>query len=260
MRFSAFSWYGYFEDFICRIKRIKNAGFDEVMISWEDEMEPFAHKKEDLPDLVRKEGLEITNMHAPFIGYNIIWEGDAKDSQPLLDTFIAHVEDCRRFDIPAIVVHTNDMDLGPHKMENGLTFFSKLAEAGEKYGVNIAVENVSRQYLLRYVLDRIKTPHFGMCYDSSHDYMLPCGRGRLLKAYKDRIKALHLSDNDLHEDKHWIPGEGQVPFDELLPEILSINPKVLSFEVCANQQWRQGDPDAFLLKLRHSLDRFLDKE
>ncbi|MDO4287725.1 MAG: sugar phosphate isomerase/epimerase family protein [Eubacterium sp.] len=250
MRYSMFSWFGYFMPFAERIQCIKDAGFEEVMISWEDECEPYALKKEKFPDIVRNMGLGITNIHAPFIGYNDIWEKTLKENEALLKTFVSFVSDCHRFDIPAVVVHTCDLDLGEHRWENGLAFFSELAEAGEKYGVDIAVENVSRQYLLKGLLDHIKTPHFGMCYDSSHDFMLPCGRGRILRAYGDRIKALHISDNDLHIDRHWIPGEGQIPFDEVLPEIAKLDLGYISYEVLANDAWKEKTPQEFCNRVR----------
>ncbi|MEG0376889.1 MAG: sugar phosphate isomerase/epimerase [Eubacterium sp.] len=252
MKYSMFSWFGYFMPFAERIKLIKEAGFDEAMISWEDELEPHAMKKEEFPELVRNMGLGITNIHAPFVGYNDIWEKEIKDNRTLLTRFRNIVKDCSTFDIPTVVVHTCDMDLGEHKWENGLAFFSELAEAGERYGINIAVENVSRQYLLTGLLDAINTEHFGMCYDSSHDYMLHCGRGRILKKYKDRIKALHLSDNDLHMDRHWIPGEGQIPFHEIMPEILSTGIEFLSYEVSSNGETRE--PLEFCQTVRKSLD------
>ena len=49
MRYSIFSWFGYFQPFQERLDIIKEAGFDEVMLSWEDEFEPWALKKEDFP-------------------------------------------------------------------------------------------------------------------------------------------------------------------------------------------------------------------
>ena len=93
-----------------------------------------------------------------------------------------------------------------------------------------------------------------MCYDSSHDYMLPCGRGRILEAYKDRIKALHLSDNDLRIDRHWIPGEGKIPFGEVMSEILSTGVDFISYEVIANDEWKKREPLDFCHAVRNSLD------
>lgn len=254
MRYSIFSWFGYFQPFQERLDIIKEAGFDEVMLSWEDEFEPVRIPKESMPDRVRKLGLEISNFHAPFMGYNEIWEKNARESKPLLDRLCGFVADCRRFNVPALVVHTNDLDLGPFKMENGLRFFSILAEAGEKYGVDIAVENVSRQYLLTWLLDHIQTEHFGMCYDSSHDYMLHCGRGHLLNTFGERMKAMHLSDNDGHLDRHWIPGEGNIPFHQIVPKIQDVGMDTLSFEVNADWYWRSQSPLAFCRRVRHSLD------
>ena len=40
MKYSMFSWFGYFMPFEDRIKVIADAGFDAAMISWEDEFEP----------------------------------------------------------------------------------------------------------------------------------------------------------------------------------------------------------------------------
>ncbi len=257
MKFSVFSWFGYFMPMEERLDVIAEAGFDEVMLSWEDEMAPRLIKKEAFPEMVRSRGLEITNIHAPYIGYNDIWEKDAAGSQALLSEFLSFVEDCDRFGIKTMVVHTNDLDLGPHSLDKGLRFFETLGEAGEKYGVNIAVENVSRPYLLRYLLDTISLDHFGMCYDTSHDYMLHCGRGKLLKDYGHRILAIHLSDNDLHLDRHWIPGEGWIPFVEVIPDLLALGVDTLSFEVNANKAWQQRSPLEFCQRLRHSLDNWL---
>lgn len=256
MKYSVFSWFGYFMDFCERLALIKKVGFDEVMISWEDEGEPYPRRKEEMPELVRGAGLAITNIHAPFRGYNVIWEEPAEVSRPLLDELISYVADCRTYDIPAIVVHTHDQDLAQEiDFDRGLAFFSELAEAGERYGVDIAVENLSRQEMLIDLLDKLDTPRLGMCYDSSHDFCYASDR-YLLKNYKQRIKALHLSDNDLIKDRHWLPGEGVIPFGEVLTELAAIDFPVRSFEVIADSKWQQRSPAEFLERLRHSLDNY----
>lgn len=44
----------------------------------------------------------------------------------------------------------------------GALFFSELADAAkEKYDVDLAVENVSRQHLLSYLLEQIDAPRLG---------------------------------------------------------------------------------------------------
>ena len=88
MKYSMFSWFGYFMPFEERIDVIKEAGFDEVMISWEDECEPYYLEKEKFPDIVRSKGLGITNIHAPFIGYNDIWEKGPAETRALLEKLL----------------------------------------------------------------------------------------------------------------------------------------------------------------------------
>ncbi|WP_243134830.1 sugar phosphate isomerase/epimerase family protein [Acetobacterium wieringae] len=254
MKYSMFSWFGYFMKFEDRIKIIADAGFEEAMISWEDEFEPWALKKEEFPELVRKNGLGITNIHAPFIGYSDIWTASRMEIKPKLKMFKDYLKDCQAFEIPAMVMHTNDLDEFEPDLDKGLAFFSELADAAEKYDVDLAVENVSRQHLLCYLLDQINAPRFGMCYDSSHDFLEEQNCGQILKKHKDRLKALHLSDNDFKADRHWIPGEGSIPLDQVMAEILTV-PTIttISYEVLANEDWREKEPLDFARAVLHSL-------
>ena len=236
---SMFSWFGYFQTAPERFRIIRDAGFDGVMLAWEDEEEPVRITKEHQTELARMEGLRVVNAHAPFIGWNDIWRKNPAENTDFLRKMKEWIRGCGRENIPAFVVHTSDMDLGTgYSVENGIAFFSELAEEAQRSGVRLAVENVSRQYLLRAVLDRLDVPSVGMCYDSSHDYMLPCGRGRILKDYGSRIAAVHLSDNDLYYDRHWIPGEGRIPFEEIGPGLCRSPLNEISLEVCA----RKDDP------------------
>lgn len=254
MKYSMFSWFGYFMKFEDRIKIIADAGFEEAMISWEDEFEPWALKKEEFPELVRKNGLGITNIHAPFIGYSDIWTASRMEIKPKLQMFKDYLKDCQAFEIPAMVMHTNDLDEFEPDLDKGLAFFSELADAAEKYDVDLAVENVSRQHLLCYLLDQINAPRFGMCYDSSHDFLEEQNCGQILKKHKDRLKALHLSDNDFKADRHWIPGEGSIPLDQVMAEILTV-PTIttISYEVLANEDWREKEPLDFARAVLESL-------
>ncbi len=252
-----FSWFGYFMPFSERIAAIADAGFDGVMLSWEDETEPKPISRYAFPKMVQDAGLSITNFHAPFIGYSQIWERSLEENRGLLNFLIEILKDAADFDVPAVVVHTVDMELGDYTFENGYAFFTELAEAGERFGVDVAVENVTRQFLLYQLLDRIQTPHFGYCYDTSHDYMLGCGSGRLLQTYPDRLKALHFSDNDKTVDRHWIPGEGFLPLTSILQTLDRMDWHTLSCEVIAPFWWQNRKPDAFCAAVQKGLKKLL---
>jgi sugar phosphate isomerase/epimerase len=254
---SMFSWFGYFMPFEERIAAIAEAGFDGVMLSWEDEEAPDFISRYDFPAIIARAGLSITNFHAPFIGYSTIWEKPFDENRALYEKLAGIVKDAAAFSVPAVVVHTVDMELGGYTFENGYRFFSKLAEAGEKYGVDIAVENVTRQFLLYKLLDQIQSEHFGYCYDTSHDYMLGCGRGRLLRRYPGRMKALHFSDNDFTRDRHWIPGDGFLPLDQIIETLDQMNWHTLSCEVMAPFWWQDKEPKAFCQTVHQRLKDLL---
>ena len=56
---SMFSWFGYFQTAPERFRIIRDAGFDGVMLAWEDEEEPVRITKEHQTELARMEGLLV---------------------------------------------------------------------------------------------------------------------------------------------------------------------------------------------------------
>jgi sugar phosphate isomerase/epimerase len=62
-------------------------------------------------------------------------------------------------------------------------------------------------------LSEIKSPHLGLCYDSSHSRLKK--HNYLLEEFKDRLFATHISDNDGFYDRHWLPGNGIINWFEI---------------------------------------------
>ena len=60
---------------------------------------------------------------------------------------------------------------------------------------------------------RIDSAALGLCYDSSHGRMYEATPFALLRQYPTRLYALHLSDNDGVEDRHWEIGKGLIDWD-----------------------------------------------
>ena len=66
--------------------------------------------------------------------------------------------------------------------------------------------------------------------------------------------GIQVSDNDFQADRHWIPGEGEIPLDEVMAEILTV-PTIttISYEVLANEAWREKEPRDFARAVLDSL-------
>lgn len=93
-------------------------------------------------------------------------------------------------------------------------------------GVKICLENLfdmPGEYVLEQwdrLLPAYPEEFLGICLDTGHGYMswgekLP----EIIRKYRDRIYAVHLHDNNGTVDFHLLPGEGQIPWKEVMREL-----------------------------------------
>ena len=88
--------------------------------------------------------------------------------------------------------------------------YEKAVNIAEKYGVKLALENSVYAEHLRYLLDNIKSPYLGFCYDSGHENAF-APQENFLSSYGDRLFAMHLHDNCGNgKDEHKLPFEGTI--------------------------------------------------
>ncbi len=249
MKKSVYTWFGFYLPITERLALIKNTGFDGVMLPWEDEYPPFEFSRFETADLAQKLGLEITNTHGPFEGYNAVWQKDDPTRSDFFKRIKKQIKECGQAGIRSVVLHTSDRSYSPIDLEAGKAFFGDLIEEAEKRNVILSVENVSRPYLNRFLYDHFDSLYLGFCYDSGHDYMVPCGHGKLLNDYKHRLTDVHLHDNNFINDKHWIPLEGQINFEPIVETLKEQGLDTLCLEVVADPKfWVNKKPEEFLQK------------
>lgn len=93
---------------------------------------------------------------------------------------------------------------------------AQLAENAEKYGVVIAVENLPRTCLgnsgaeMRELL--AADSRLRVCFDTNH--LLGETHSDFIKSVGDKIITLHISDYDFINERHWLPYEGKVNWNE----------------------------------------------
>ncbi len=64
-------WFGYNLTPHERMRFIKEAGFDGVLLLWADY---FNTDYKNFPDYARSAGLDVENAHAPYMNANALWE------------------------------------------------------------------------------------------------------------------------------------------------------------------------------------------
>jgi sugar phosphate isomerase/epimerase len=103
-------------------------------------------------------------------------------------------------------------------MDALLSSLDVLIESAENMGVTLVAENLvsnlSHEFLCR-SLATFDSSSYGFCYDSSHDQLGERAPYEILERYAHRLRAVHLSDNDGQEDRHWLPFTGKVDWSRI---------------------------------------------
>lgn len=259
---SIYSWFGFIIPMYERFRLIKEAGFDSTCIWWGDEFIEIDGPKEEHPEFALKAGLDIINVHLPFIDANDLWlDGIKGDS--LLDKYMKNITDCCNYGIPAAVVHLTIGWKPPEPCATGLDRIKRLTEHAEAKGVNIALENLKRPEYVDYAFSAVTSERLGFCYDSGHEAVCGLKSGSLLEKHGGRLMVLHLHDNDGLTDRHMVPGEGILDWKALKADILKTEytgPVLL--EVTNEYSDLKGKETAeeFLRRAAVAADRILDLE
>lgn len=209
-----YAGFGFFDvPFADRLSMIRDAGFDATALWWEEDRAEIRRMRHLAPDMVRKAGLYLDNIHVPYKGCNALWSPDPDERAACVARHTAWVEDCARHGIPTMVMHVSLGRTPPPVEEQGVESFHRIVDAAEDAGVNIAIENTRSNAHLETLLDTISSPALGLCFDTSHDALYSATPLALLRDWGHRLHTTHLSDIDGRRDRHWIPGEGSIDFE-----------------------------------------------
>ena len=188
-----------------RMSTIKQAGFDGVILLWADY---FDKDYQAFPSYAEEAGLFVENAHAPYQGAGAIWV-DTLEGQAYTEQIIRCLEECRDHGIPTLVMHPINGRTPLPDRSIGLERFKRICDAAERTGVNIAIENQGNADYIGYVFEHVQSERLRFCFDSGHERFYSPDVD-LLSLYGDRLIALHLHDNDGHEDAHALPFTGSV--------------------------------------------------
>lgn len=213
-RYGIYAWFGYPLPMPQRLHEIASAGFDSVMLWWGDDFSTKDGPKDTHPDLARREGLLVENIHAPFQNAGLLWK-DSLDGEDLFQCYTAGLIDCRRHSIPVLVLHLTNGTTPPALTAVGLERIDRLLGLAEQLEVKIALENVKAPGPVEQLLDRCDSPYLGLCYDTGHDFVYQPSPYQLLERYASRLVALHLHDNDGAFDRHDLLGRGKLDWSRI---------------------------------------------
>ncbi len=218
-KITIFSWFGFSIPMEERFKLIKAAGFNGVLLWWSDDFSDIDGDKYLHPEMVRRNGLFIENIHTPIPLNNCLWE-DNIEGEAFEKILRDCLNDCQKFEIPTAVVHLTYGADPPPIGRIGLERIKRLVEIAESKSINLAMENLSQLEALALVFSNINSDRLGFCYDSGHENCYTKGTD-FLSQYGSKLMALHLHDNDGTDDQHWMPGEGAINWRVVTEKIIA---------------------------------------
>ncbi len=229
------------------IKMIADAGFDAFDLSlfrmnkdpeYQMNKENFREYAMELRKTAGEAGIVCNQAHAPFPSSY----GNEKDEE-VFGMLIRAMEAASILGAKIIVIHPCQhlkyVDNRSKLKEINLEFYKKLLPYCEKFGIKIATENMwqtnrntnriidsvcSRADEFCEYIDMINSENLVACLDIGHVALVDENLHSIItKLGHNRLKALHVHDNDFVNDSHTAPFDMRINFSEVAKSLAEID-------------------------------------
>ena len=180
-------------------------------------------------------GIEIYQAHGPWR-----WppqDFTLEDRAERFEKMSRAILGCEILGSPNFIIHPSMpfgdwQDPEPEKLwDMNLEFFSRLCEVAKAHDRVICFENMpmlalslsTPEQILRFIKE-INSPYMRMCLDTGHCSVFglsPADAVRMIG--KEYLRALHVHDNDGKADRHMLPGEGVIDWEDFAKALSEID-------------------------------------
>lgn len=233
------------------IELAKQAGFDAIDYSyyWENENEKvlgdgYRDYAERLKRQLDTAGIVCNQAHAPFsLNY-----GSAFDlSEPKYLRLVRSMESAAILGADNMIVHSislpKNVALGEYVVkgadfeEYNIAYYRSLIPYCEKFGIHVSVENLwdmdSKRHCLigklgspeeiNGIVEKINSPWINVCVDIGHAALTGYEPEEFIEKTNPKfLKALHVHDNNYHEDQHVLPYTGGLNWEAIMTSLKRI--------------------------------------
>ena len=175
-----------------------------------------------LKNKIDSAGVKVWSIHLPFSRTLDISVTDDENRKRNVDVIARMIKASAVFKPSKLVLHSSSEPIADTVREQRIQYAIESIGILQKYAKEIdaqlCIENLPRtclgntpEELLRIIADY---PEVGICFDTNH--YLTGSPTHFAKIAGHRIGTLHISDYDGINESHWIPGDGTIPWVELL--------------------------------------------
>ena len=167
-------------------------------------------------------GIEIRSVHLPFSGEDNPAHMEEAIRQKAIARYKKIMQAASVTGATVYVIHASSEPISdeerPQQMENAKNSLRELAEFAKTVHACVAVEDLPRTCLGRNsdeILELISVhENLFVCFDTNH--LLMQKNEDFIKATGKKIVTTHFSDYDYVDEKHWLPGMGDINWSSLM--------------------------------------------
>lgn len=211
-----------------------NAGIKYCELSiWPQHMErfDFIDHPEKLGKVISDAGVSVYSLHLPYTDGATLSSPDEEITKASLDIIKKAVRSAAKLGAKVVVIHPaaghfDEWNTREEMINHSIACVKEICEYADSFGIKCAVENLPRlgigrtpQEIIAYLRE---IPSLGMCFDLNHSLLQTNEEyfAELAKAgMHGRIYHIHVSDYDMEDEKHWLPGKGINDWEMILSKL-----------------------------------------
>ena len=175
-------------------------------------------------------GIELWSYHLPFDPFSELDLSHPDLCDHTVEYFQGLIKEGSSIGITRFVVHASGEPIGDEQKATHLACakrsLARLAEYADRFHGIICVENLPRSCLGRNSEEMLEllSAHENLrsCFDSNHLLSLEKPH-EYVRKLRHRIVTLHISDYDFLDERHWLPGEGDIDWQKLCQALCEID-------------------------------------
>ena len=173
-------------------------------------------------------GVEFWSFHLPFAGYTNIASPDEQVREEAVRILSDYIEKAASIGIKIYVIHpsvgANPDEERALRIECAKKSLKALAEVAAQFGGEVAVEDLPRTCLGRCSYELLELvsadERLRVCFDTNH--LLMEDPAEFVRKVGKKIVTIHVSDYDYLNERHWLPGEGDLQWDRILEALKEV--------------------------------------
>lgn len=212
-------------------KNYKDAGIDYAEVSLPQELYVLPDYK-FVKKVADDTGVHLWSYHLPFKPFDLI-DISASDKEwrnRSVDYIAEIIKKAADIGIDKFILHSGGItkrktaEEVEERLDCACESYARFAEIAAKEGGVICVENLPPVCVGKDIEEMKKLlsadSRLRLCFDTNH--LLPGDGSEFIRAFADRLVTIHVSDYDLINERHWLPGEGKVNWQDIYKTLCSV--------------------------------------